>query len=68
MIAFVYLRYKRREDRRQKYVRAAQKDPDSFVKMHPGTLSDLIEQSSGSGSGLPLLVRQKMSHLAKEKK
>ena len=56
LIAFIYLKFKRREDKRQKYMRTARTDPDAFVMGHPGSLHDLIEQSSGSGSGLPLLV------------
>ena len=54
----MYLRCKKQEDKRQKYVQTARSDPDAFVGLHQGTLSDLIEQSSGSGSGLPLLVQR----------
>ena len=57
-ITFLYLKYKKREDRRQKYMLTARTDPDGFVSGHHGTLHDLIEQSSGSGSGLPLLVQR----------
>ena len=62
LIAYCYVRYKNREAKRQKYMLTARQDPDSFVKLHSGTLTDLIEQSSGSGSGLPLLVRIPRSH------
>ena len=60
LTVFAYLRYKKREDsRRQKYTQTARADPDSFVNhLHPGGLAGLIEQSSGSGSGLPLLVQR----------
>ena len=37
------------------------RDPESYANLHPGGpggLADLIEQSSGSGSGLPLLVQR----------
>jgi bone morphogenetic protein receptor type-1B len=51
----VYFRYKKREDfRQQKYMAAARQDPE----FHVGTLSDLIEQTSGSGSRLPNLVQR----------
>ena len=59
-VAFVYLKFKKREDKsRQKYQRTALTDPDSGIGLQgSGTLSELIEQSSGSGSGLPLLVQR----------
>ena len=62
---FAYLRYKKREDsRQQKYLQTnAQRTADA--ESHPtnaysgsSVLADLIEQSSGSGSGLPLLVQR----------
>ena len=67
LIVFAYLRYKKREDsRQQKYLQttnAAQRAADA--ESHPtnaysgsSVLADLIEQSSGSGSGLPLLVQR----------
>ena len=58
MVTLAYLRYKKREDRRQRYLRDVRHKPDTFLDRHGGTLSDLIEQSSGSGSGLPLLVQR----------
>ena len=64
LIVFAYLRYKKREDsRQQKYMQTARTaDPESYANLHhgggPGVLADLIEQSSGSGSGLPLLVQR----------
>jgi len=54
--AFAYLRNKRQEDRKQKYALTARTDPEGYVSNLPGTLDDLIEQTSGSGQGLPLLV------------
>ncbi|CAG2061770.1 unnamed protein product, partial [Timema podura] len=49
-------RYKRREDRRQ-YLVPGTRGYDPYISSS-GTLQDLIEQSSGSGSGLPLLVQR----------
>merc|ERR1712088_1001506 len=60
LVTFAYLRYKHREDRRQRYmVETGASRSEDFGGM-PGTstLSELIEQSSGSGSGLPLLVQR----------
>merc|ERR1712158_308684 len=60
IVTFAYLRYKHREDRRQRYmVETGASRSEDFGGM-PGTstLSELIEQSSGSGSGLPLLVQR----------
>ena len=54
---FVFYRYKKREVRRAQYLEEAE-HCDTYIP--PGeSLKDLIEQSqsSGSGSGLPLLVR-----------
>ena len=58
LVTFAYLRYKKREDRRQRYLRDVRHKPDTFLDRHGGTLADLIDQSSGSGSGLPLLVQR----------
>ena len=54
---FIVYRYKKREVRRAQYLEEAE-HCDTYIP--PGeSLKDLIEQSqsSGSGSGLPLLVR-----------
>ena len=52
------LRYKKREDfRQQKYMAAARQDPEP-AGIHAGTLSDLLEQTSGSGSRLSYLVQR----------
>jgi hypothetical protein len=48
-------RYKKREDRRQMYLVQATRNCDPYLA-NSGTLQELIDQSSGSGSGLPLLV------------
>ena len=62
LVTFAYLRYKHREDRRQRYMEESSNGGRGGVEElgMPGasTLSELIEQSSGSGSGLPLLVQR----------
>jgi bone morphogenetic protein receptor type-1B len=60
LVTFAYLRYKQREDRIQRYISEAGGPGDNEEFGLPGTstLSELIEQSSGSGSGLPLLVQR----------
>ena len=68
LIVFAYLRYKKREDsRQQKFLktnaqRAADAESHAYSSGngggHSSVLADLIEQSSGSGSGLPLLVQR----------
>ena len=69
-VTIMYLRFKKREDKekksKQRYHRTAMSDPDVGALFGSGglgsgfgnTLSELIEQSSGSGSGLPLLVQR----------
>ena len=62
LVTFAYLRYKHREDRRQRYMEESSTGRGGAQEElgMPGasTLSELIEQSSGSGSGLPLLVQR----------
>ena len=60
LVTFAYLRYKHREDRRQRYMAETGVSRTEDFGGMPGTstLSELIEQSSGSGSGLPLLVQR----------
>ncbi|XP_054266170.1 bone morphogenetic protein receptor type-1B-like [Macrosteles quadrilineatus] len=53
VIACVYLRYKKKEESRQFYL---PENRDYLSSSH--TLKHLIDQSSGSGSGLPLLVQR----------
>ncbi|KAK2150729.1 hypothetical protein LSH36_393g02035 [Paralvinella palmiformis] len=66
-IAFIYLRYRRKENRRGRYLDA---EDECTTYLPPGeSLKELIEQSqsSGSGSGLPLLVQRtiaKQIHLS----
>ncbi|XP_046405242.1 bone morphogenetic protein receptor type-1B [Ischnura elegans] len=56
LVTFTYLRIRKREDRRRAFIaESANKDP---YLSSSGTLQELIEQSSGSGSGLPLLVQR----------
>ena len=63
LVTFAYLRYKHREDRRQRYMeessqRGGGEEMGGGGMPGASTLSELIEQSSGSGSGLPLLVQR----------
>uniref|UniRef100_A0A1B6BX14 receptor protein serine/threonine kinase n=1 Tax=Clastoptera arizonana TaxID=38151 RepID=A0A1B6BX14_9HEMI len=55
IVTFVYLRYKKREESRQMYL---VHDPRDVYMSSSNTLKHLIDQSSGSGSGLPLLVQR----------
>ncbi|KAK6170012.1 hypothetical protein SNE40_018507 [Patella caerulea] len=66
-VTFVYLRYRRRELERRQILEEA--EHENFIT-NGETLSELIEQShsSGSGSGLPLLVQRtiaKQIHLVR---
>ena len=64
LVTFIYLRYKHREDRRQRYMEESVSQGGRAMSEELGgmpgasTLTELIEQSSGSGSGLPLLVQR----------
>merc|ERR1712079_709684 len=60
LVTFAYLRYKHREDRRQRYMAETGVSRTEDFGGMPGTstLSELIDQSSGAGSGLPLLVQR----------
>jgi len=59
LVTFAYLRYKHREDRRQRYMaESSGARSEEFGGPGTSTLSELIDQSSGSGSGLPLLVQR----------
>ncbi|XP_067011248.1 bone morphogenetic protein receptor type-1B isoform X2 [Anabrus simplex] len=57
IVTFVYLRFKRREDRRRLCLMQNTHNCDPYLA-NSGTLQELIDQSSGSGSGLPLLVQR----------
>ncbi|KAG8242812.1 hypothetical protein J6590_057910 [Homalodisca vitripennis] len=52
IITCVYLRYKKKEESRQMYLMQGSRD---MYLSSSHTLKHLIDQSSGSGSGLPLL-------------
>jgi len=57
LVTWIYLKYKTREMNKQQYLyRRAQQTENQFGVQ--GTIHDLIEQSSGSGAGLPLLVQR----------
>ncbi|XP_059472287.1 bone morphogenetic protein receptor type-1B [Neocloeon triangulifer] len=56
IIALVYIRYKRQKDLTKSYQVARSCDP--YLCNDSGTIEELIDQSSGSGSGLPLLVQR----------
>lgn len=52
---FVYLRYRKREIERQEGLKDIEQE--QFIPTDE-TLSEMLDQSSGSGSGLPLLVQR----------
>lgn len=52
LITYVYLRYKRAEIDRQTYLM------NHHIFLNRNTLGGLMDQTSGSGSGLPLLVQR----------
>eukprot|EP00088_Acartia_fossae_P031264 TRINITY_DN3217_c0_g1_i3.p1 TRINITY_DN3217_c0_g1~~TRINITY_DN3217_c0_g1_i3.p1 ORF type:complete len:599 (+),score=81.16 TRINITY_DN3217_c0_g1_i3:105-1799(+) len=60
LLTFAYLKYKQREHRIQRFVAegGANSNHDDLCLPGTSTLSELLEQSSGSGSGLPLLVQR----------
>jgi len=63
LLTCAYLKYKHREDRRQqaRNMHATQGQSDQLLGGISGglkSLSSLVEESSGSGSGLPLLVQR----------
>jgi bone morphogenetic protein receptor type-1B len=58
IVAWVFLRLKKKEDSRKRYMHDARNDPEAVLQLYPGTLNELVEQSSGSGSGLPLMVQR----------
>uniref|UniRef100_A0A1B6KQH1 receptor protein serine/threonine kinase n=1 Tax=Graphocephala atropunctata TaxID=36148 RepID=A0A1B6KQH1_9HEMI len=55
IVTCVYLRYKKKEESRQMYLMQGSRD---MYLSSSHTLKHLIDQSSGSGSGLPLLVQR----------
>ncbi|XP_053382017.1 bone morphogenetic protein receptor type-1B-like [Mercenaria mercenaria] len=52
---FVYLRYRKREIEQQEMINDIEKE---VILPQDETLSEMIDHSSGSGSGLPLLVQR----------
>ena len=57
LVTCIYLKYKSKEmDRRQFMYQRAQQSEKNFSAS--GTIHELLEQSSGSGAGLPLLVQR----------
>ena len=58
LVTCIYLKYKTKELDKQKYLYRKAQQTDSAGLGGPGTLHDLIEQTSGSGAGLPLLVQR----------
>ena len=62
-VTCMYLKYKRREVDRQRYIyRQAQQSDQAAPN---GSLKELLEQSSGSGVGLPLLVQRTIAKQVK---
>ena len=55
VIILFYNYYRKKEQYQQKYVR---RDPEAALRLFPGSLHELIETTSGSGSGRPRLVQQ----------
>ena len=57
LVTCIYLKYKSKEMDKQKYLykKAQQADPSFGAR---GTIQELVEQTSGSGAGLPLLVQR----------
>ena len=55
-VTCLYLKYKRREVDRQRYIYRQAHQSDQAAPN--GSLKELLEQSSGSGVGLPLLVQR----------
>lgn len=59
IILFVYVTYKRRENKRlRRNQRLMEPNWNGTASNHLSPLANLVEQSSGSGSGLPLLVQR----------
>jgi len=56
-VTCLYLKYKRREIDRQRYIYRQAHQSDTGLGPG-GSLKELLEQSSGTGAGLPLLVQR----------
>ena len=57
LVTCIYLKYKSKELDKQKYLYTAAKQADPSFGAR-GTIQELLEQTSGSGAGLPLLVQR----------
>lgn len=57
LVTCIYLKYKGREMDKQQYMYQRAQQSDSCLRVS-GTIHELLEQSSGSGAGLPLLVQR----------
>merc|ERR1712018_718400 len=55
VIVLVFLYY---EKEKQTHRKEIAKDPEMAIRLFPGNIHDLIEESSGSGSGVPRIVQQ----------
>ena len=53
LIIFLFLRKKVQTHRKE-----IARDPESAIRLYQGNIHDLIEESSGSGSGVPRIVQQ----------
>lgn len=62
-VTCLYLKYKRRELDRQRYLYRAAQQSDQGPG---GSLKELLEQSSGTGGGLPLLVQRTIAKQVRE--
>jgi len=59
LVTCIYIKYKGKELHRKRYIyRAAQQGEAGSFGGPGGTLAELMEQTSGSGAGLPLLVQR----------
>lgn len=59
IILFIYVTYRRRENKRtRRNQRLMEPNWNGTASNHISPLANLVEQSSGSGSGLPLLVQR----------
>ena len=54
VVTIVNKHRKKEEEMRQMRLR----DPEQAIELYPGTLHELVEKSSGSGSGVPIMVQR----------
>lgn len=64
-VTCLYLKYKRREIDRQRYIYRQAHQSDTGLGPG-GSLKELLEQSSGTGAGLPLLVQRTIAKQVEE--